>query len=64
MRMTATPSVLQYFSRAVAHSRICETLPGEESESSVCMVCMESMTRICGWVSMAVASIFSRFVSA
>ena len=54
---------MAYFKIAALHSRTWETLPGEDSTTSVKMVCMESMIIESGWILAACVKICSRCVS-
>ena len=61
--MTGIALVFAKRSRAEAHSRICVTLPGADSTSSVSIVCMESMTINSGATSSISLKMFSSDVS-
>ena len=63
MTNIATPDVLAQRSSAAAHSRICVTLPADDSTVSVYIVCIESMTTTCGRDSSICAMMFSNCVS-
>ena len=62
-RITDTPSFLALPINAIADSRTCETLPGEEDEYGVYIVCIESIIITSGFTREASERMRSMLVS-